>query len=96
MVKRSKGARINTRTKLKRGLRTRGLTPINRSLQQFDEGEKVSLALDSSVQKGMPHPRFYGKIGTVTGKQGNAWLVSITDGNKEKTIIARPEHLKRV
>ena len=27
-------------------------------------------------------------------KQGNAWVVAVKDGNMQKTVIARPEHLR--
>ena len=27
-------------------------------------------------------------------EEGNAWVVAVKDGNMQKTVIARPEHLK--
>jgi large subunit ribosomal protein L21e len=32
--------------------------------------------------------------GTVIGQRGRAWMLTIKDGNAEKTVIARPQHLK--
>jgi large subunit ribosomal protein L21e len=43
----------------------------------------------------MPFPRFHGKTGKVIGKRGSAYLLSVMDGNKEKTVISRPEHMKK-
>src|SRR2546422_3736286 len=34
--------------------RSRGLSPITRSLQSFKVGERVTIVIDSSVQKGWP------------------------------------------
>ncbi len=95
MVKRSRGIRSKTRYKLKRKFGERGLSPITRSLQKFNGGEKANIVIDPSIHKGQPHPRFHGLTGTVVGSQGKAYLISIKDGNKLKTLIIRPEHLKK-
>ena len=42
----------------------------------------------------MPHRRFQGRTGTVSGKQGRAYVISVKDGNMAKTIVSRPEHLR--
>jgi large subunit ribosomal protein L21e len=76
--------------------RTRGVSSVTRALQQFELGTSVSVDIDSSVHKGMPHHRFQGYTGTIEGTQGNAYLVGITVGKKHKTLIVRPEHLGRV
>ena len=95
MVKRSRGLRTKTRYKLKRKFGTRGLSPITRSLQKFQEGEKANIIIDPSIHKGFPHPRFHGLTGTILGTQGKSYLVSIKDGNKPKILIIRAEHLKK-
>lgn len=90
----SKGPHQGTRHKLQNDARQRGTSPPQRSVQQFDEGETVHLAIDPSVQEGRFHPRFNGKTGTVAGQQGKAYKIEITDGGVEKTIITRPAHLR--
>jgi large subunit ribosomal protein L21e len=90
------GRRIKTRSLLKKKVRERGIKPPSYLLQDYKPGDKVVLKYDPSVHKGMPHRRFYGKIGTVIGKRGRAYVVQVIDGNKTKTLIARPEHLKRL
>ena len=87
------GIKKGTRYKLQKTLRTRGMPNVTKSIQQFEEGQKVHIVLDSSVQKGQPHPRFHGKTGTIVGQRGRAWLLQIKDGNSTKTVIARPQHL---
>jgi len=96
MVKRSKGTRSKSRHVLRKKPRDRGISSITRAIQQFEIGESVSVNIDSSVHKGMPHHRFQGATGKVEGMQGDAYLVGITVGKKHKTLIVRSEHLGRV
>jgi len=91
----SNGPRKGTRNKLKNDARDRGASPPQRSVQQFEEGEKVHLKLDPSVPGGQFHPRFNGRTGTVTGEQGKSFKVEIHDGGVSKTVIAAPAHLRR-
>ena len=76
--------------------RERGIHSITRALQKFEEGDSVSIVIDPSVHRGMPHIRFQGHTGKVEGKQGGSYLVGINDGKKHKTLIIRSEHLRRV
>ncbi len=95
-MKKSKGIRQGTRNILRKKPREKGLIPITRALQQFEVGEKARILLEPSVHKGMPHRRFHGKTGVVIGKQGEAFVVKVKDGNKEKNVITRAEHLRKV
>jgi large subunit ribosomal protein L21e len=95
MVKRSKGLRSKSRHILRKKPRYRGFSSITRSLQQFDDGEKVNIVIDPSVHRGMPHVRFQGYTGTVLGRQGNSYRVQIRVGKKIKTLVVRPEHIRR-
>jgi len=96
MVKRSKGTRSKSRYIMRKKPRTRGVTSSTKALQHFEIGANVSINIDSSVQKGMPHPRFQGRTGKIEGMQGDAYLVGVTVGSKHKTLIILPEHLGRV
>jgi len=88
------GPRKKTRYKLKKALRERGISPVTSVIQQFAIGEKVHIVCNPSVQKGMPHRRLHGKTGTVLEKRGRAWVLEIRDGNADKVVIARSQHLK--
>ncbi|WP_251330703.1 50S ribosomal protein L21e [Haloplanus pelagicus] len=90
----SNGPLKGTRGKLSNDPRDRGASPPQRAIQEYDVGQKVHLTLDPSVSEGRFHPRFNGHTGTVVGTQGRAFQIEINDGGKEKTIIARPAHLK--
>lgn len=95
-MKRSKGTRQGTRKIMRKKPSERGLIPVTRALQEFEEGEKARIKIEPSVHKGRPHRRFHGKIGIVEGKQGNSFVLKVKDGGKEKKVIARSEHLRKV
>jgi len=91
----SNGPKQGTRHKLQNTDRESGTSPPHRAVQEFDDGESVHLSIDPSVEEGRFHPRFHGETGIVTGQQGRAYKVEITDGSVEKTLITLPAHLKR-
>lgn len=95
MVKRIGGLRRKTRYKFRKEKRARGKISISKYLQSFSSGDRVFLGLESAVQKGMYHPRFMGKAGTIKGKRGKCYEVAINDMGKGKTLIVHPVHLKR-
>ncbi|MFC6724960.1 50S ribosomal protein L21e [Halobium palmae] len=90
----SNGPMTGTRNKLKNKPRERGTSPPQRAIQEYDEGQKVHLKIDPSVQKGRFHHRFNGQTGEIVGKQGSAFKVQIVDGGKEKVLIAGAAHLR--
>tara|TARA_B100000745_G_C19935763_1_gene315250 strand:- start:111 stop:401 length:291 start_codon:yes stop_codon:yes gene_type:complete len=94
-MKRSRGLRSASRKKLSKSIRDKGLSPITRSLIKYKEGEKVSIVIDPSIQKGQPHSRFHGLTGEVVGTQGQAYLVKTRIGRMYKELIVRSEHLRK-
>jgi large subunit ribosomal protein L21e len=90
----SKGYRAGTRRLLTKGPRERGRIRLSKLLQEYQPGNRVVIKIDSSVQKGMPHKRFHGKIGTILNKRGRSYVVSVSQGDAVKEIIVRPEHLE--
>jgi large subunit ribosomal protein L21e len=95
MVTRIGTKQRKTRHKFKRNVRDKGKIPLSRYFQEFKEGERVNLKINSNVQKGQFFPRFHGSSGLVTGKKGSCYQIKIKDGNKEKTLFVHPIHLKR-
>jgi len=93
MAKRIGGSRRKTRHKLQKS--SRGIS-LTKYFQEFKTGERVGLAAEPSVQKGMYHPRFYGKTGVIKEKVGRCYEVSINDLGKNKVLIVHPIHLKKV
>jgi len=94
MVQKSKGPKRRTRNLLKMGVREK--IAITKYLQEFKIGSKVVLRPNPSSHKGMPYKRFIGKVGIIEDKKGKSYIIKIKDGNKEKIIISRPEHLKAI
>ncbi len=90
----SDGPLQGTREKLSNDPRDRGTSPPQRAVQSFEEGQKVHLKLDPSVSDGRFHPRFDGLTGEIVGTQGKAYRVRVTDGGKEKTLVAKAAHLR--
>ncbi len=95
-MKRSKGQRQGTRQILSRSKSERGRLNIARVMHEYEVGDRVAVVLDGGQQKGMPHRRFNGRSGRISGKQGRAWVVEVKDGNMKKTVVARPEHLRHL
>jgi large subunit ribosomal protein L21e len=94
-MKRVGGFRRKTRHKLKKNLRAKGKISIRKFFQKFKEGDQVYLVAEPANHKGMYHPRFHGKAGIIKDKQGSNYYVQIKDGNKTKTILTHPTHLKK-
>jgi len=95
-MKRSRGFRSKSRSKLKKKYRPGRTNLIRKIMQEFEEGDRVTIVIDPSFHDGMPHPRFHGRTGSIEGMQGNAYIVKIRDGGKIKHIISSPVHLRRV
>ncbi|WXG42999.1 MAG: 50S ribosomal protein L21e [Promethearchaeati archaeon SRVP18_Atabeyarchaeia-1] len=92
-MKGTRGYKNGTRKLLRKHIRSKGMIPLGRMLREYSPGEKVNIIIDSSIAKGQPHKRFHGKVGEITEKRGRAYVVLVKDGNLEKQVIARPEHL---
>jgi large subunit ribosomal protein L21e len=94
MTQRKGGFRRKTRSKLRRNPKEKGKINLTKYFKEYKEGQKVVLQLNPSVHKGMFLPRFHGRIGTITTKKGSCYRVAIKDGNKDKTMIVHPIHMK--
>jgi large subunit ribosomal protein L21e len=67
---------------------------LSKLLYEYQPGTQVVVKIDSSVHKGMPHRRYHGRVGTVINKRGRSYVVSVSQGDAIREIIARPEHLE--
>jgi len=93
-MRKSHGYRSRTRKLLKKKTREKGKIGLSKLLHEDKPGDKVVIKLNPTVHKGMPHRRYHGRVGTIKAKRGRSYVISITQGNAVKTIIARPEHLE--
>ncbi|MBI4439400.1 50S ribosomal protein L21e [Candidatus Woesearchaeota archaeon] len=95
MAQRIGSSRRKSRGKFTKHPRRRGKVSITRYFQSFSAGDKVILAVEPSVHKGMYFPRFHGRSGIVVGQCGSCYEVEVTDISKKKKLIVHPVHLKR-
>ena len=94
MVRRSRGIRAKSRHVMRKSVSEPSMPPVTKSLQKFADRQKVAITINPSIHGGIPHRKFQGLTGEIVGKQGEAYLLKIKTGRKEKEIIIRPEHLK--
>ncbi len=94
MVKKSHGYRARTRGLMSKRLRQKGLTSPSKVLIDYEEGQRVDIVIDSGFHRGMPHKRYQGRTGVVTGLRGRAIVVDVNLGKATKTLIIRREHLQ--
>jgi len=92
-MRRSKGYRSRTRSLLRKHPRELGKIGLSRILRAYQIGDKVTILLEASVHKGMPHRRYHGRSGTIQEKRGKSYVVNVEMGKQTKQIIARPEHI---
>ncbi|MDH7563355.1 MAG: 50S ribosomal protein L21e [Candidatus Bathyarchaeota archaeon] len=93
-MKKSKGFRVGTRRLLRKEPREHGKIRLSKLLYEYQPGNSVIIKIDSSVQKGMPHKRYHGRVGTIVDKRGRSYVISITQGDAVREIVVRPEHLE--
>lgn len=96
MATRIGGARRKTRAKFTKNVRQKGKLSLTRYFQEFNNEDRVVLKAEPSIQKGMYYRRFHGLSGLVKGMQGDCYKIRIVDGNKPKTMIVHPIHLKKL
>lgn len=94
VVKKSRGFRSRTRKKLSKK-RSRRPT-VTKFLQKFKVGQMVMISHEPASQKGMPFPRFKGKVAKIVATRGKSYILELKDGGKKKFVISRPEHLKKM
>ncbi len=94
MVKKSRGFRHDTRNKLRQDPSHR--PTITKFLKKFKKDDQVMIYPEPSSHKGMPFPRYMGKVGKVVGTRGRSYIVEVPFGRIKKTIISRVEHLKKM
>ena len=91
--KKAKGKRSRSRRLLKR---SGPKLTVNKLVREFETGQKVVITMDPSVHSTLPHRRYQGKVGTVTGKQGAVFTVDVNLGNLAKKLLLSAAHLTPV
>jgi large subunit ribosomal protein L21e len=76
-------------------IREKGKLSLSRYFKKIDLGSSVAVTIEPSVEYGFPQ-RIQGKSGKVVGDRGSSKIVEIKTGNKLKTYIIHPVHLRRL
>lgn len=76
-------------------IRRKGKIAFSSYFKNLEEGSRVAVVKEESVRIGFPK-RIIGKSGKVLGSRGSYKLVELSDGNKIKTFIIHPVHLKKL
>lgn len=78
-----------------KSVREKGKLSLGSYFKKLNDGDNVALVVDRGVKSSFP-PRLQGYSGRVAGVRGKFKLVEIKDGNKLKTFIVHPVHLKKL
>lgn len=76
-------------------IREKGKIRLSSYFQKIEDGSLVAVVRDKGLASHFPK-RIQGKTGKVMGSRGSYKLVEIKDGNKLKTFIMSPVHLKKI
>ena len=64
-------------------------------IKTFSVGDRVAI-VPKGNNRDIPHPRFKGKVGTILGARGGAYIVDVKDINAHKQLIVKAKHLEKV
>ena len=76
-------------------IRDKGKIRLSEYFKKFNENDKVAVVKEFGVSSAFPK-RIVGKTGKVIGTRGNFIIIQINDGDKMKTFIIHPIHLKKL
>lgn len=79
----------------RKNAKLRGKVRLSQYFQEFENGEKVAVVREHSLNPSFPK-RIQGLVGTVVGKRGKAYIISIREGGLEKMHLIRPASLKKL
>lgn len=68
---------------------------IKELIKEFDIGDKVAIVPKGNFRD-IPHPRYRGKIGTITERRGSAYIVRVRAINSTRTLIVPARHLEKI
>lgn len=78
-----------------RRIREKGKAKLSQYFKKMDAGESVAVVPDCGFRAAFPK-RIKGKTGKVKSMRGTHCMVELKDGNKMKSFIIHPVHLKKV
>ncbi len=79
----------------RKNIKSRGKISLSKYFQELKTGEKVAIVREQSSEPKFP-VRIQGKTGVIIGKKGEAYIISLMDGNEKKTFVIDAIHLKKI
>lgn len=79
----------------RKNIKSRGKISLSKYFQELKTGEKVAIVREQSSEPKFPI-RIQGKTGVIVGKKGEAYVISLMDGNERKTFVIDAIHLKKI
>jgi large subunit ribosomal protein L21e len=76
-------------------IRDRGKLRLSNYFKSLSDGDRVAIVKALEVRSVFPK-RLVGTAGKIIGARGRYNLVELKDGNKTKTFIIHPIHLKKL
>ena len=76
-------------------IREKGKLRLSSYFKKIEDGASVALVTDAGVRMSYPK-RLKGMSGKVLESRGKFKVVEIKDGNKAKTFIVHPVHLRKL
>lgn len=76
-----------------KNIREKGKLRLSSYFKKIEDGQRVAVVDERGVKMNFP-ARLRGMSGKVAGSRGKFKEVEIKDGNKAKTFIIHPVHLK--
>ena len=76
-------------------IREKGKLGLSSYFKKIEDGADVALVTNEGIRVSYPR-RLKGMSGKVAGSRGKFKLVEIKDGNKLKTLIVHPVHLRKL
>ena len=81
--------------RIKKRIREKGKLRLSEYFRKFSDGDKIGVVTNVGVRASFPR-RIRGMSGNVVGSRGKFKLIEIKDGNKLKTFIIHPVHLRKL
>ncbi len=79
----------------RKSVRTGGKIKLSEYFKELKDGDRVAIVREHALQPRFPK-RIQGRTGVVIGKRGEAYIIRLKDGNKEKIHIIKAVHLKKL
>ena len=76
-------------------IREKGKLSLRKYFQEMHTGQRIAIVRNLSYPGSFPR-RLQGRTGVIIEERGNAFVVSLANGKKQKKFIVPREHIKKI